>query len=206
MNKWLVGILLFISVSVFGNQNEYRIAILDFEVMTTRDDYRFIGKGLAEVLSFELGNEKSLVIIERSERNSILQEINFSLTGLSDTQASLDVGRLLTANFMVVGEVIGIDRQFLVTLKLLDVETGAIVWQEQVRSRLNNYESGSRFFAKSLISALAADEPTPDSSRFAETLVSGESEDNRSESLAAFSTAINAIDEGNNDKTRVELS
>ena len=66
---------------MFGSQNEYRIAIMDFEIMTTRDDFRFVGKGLAEIVSFELSDEDILTVIDRSKRNAALEEINFSLSG-----------------------------------------------------------------------------------------------------------------------------
>ena len=51
MRKWLSGVLFLVSVSIFGGQNEFRIAILDFEVMTTREDFRYVGKGLAAVFT-----------------------------------------------------------------------------------------------------------------------------------------------------------
>ncbi len=211
MRKWLAGFLFLVSVSMFGSQNEYRIAILDLEVMTTREDFRYVGKGLAEIISFELSDEDALIIIDRSKRNAALEEINFSLSGLSDEKASLDVGRLLTANYMVIGEIIEMDRKFLVTMKLLDVETGAIVWQEQLLTRLNNYESVSRYFAKSLTAAIAAsgtgaaEASVPDKPPLEESPAGDEAEDNRAESLIAFSAAVDAIDEGDNEEARKEL-
>ena len=211
MRKWLFGLLFLVSVSIFGSQNEYRIAILDFDVMTTREDFRFVGKGLAAILSFELSDESVFIVIDRGKRNDALEEINFSLSGLSDEKASLDVGRLLTANYMVFGEIIEMDRKFLVTMKLLDVEIGAVVWQEQLLSRLNNYESVSRYFAESLTGAIAAsgtgvvEASEPDKPPLVESPAIDDSEDNRAESLIAFSAAVVAIDEGDNEEARKEL-
>ncbi len=202
MRRWLAGLLFLVSVSMFGSQNEYRIAILDFEIMTTRDDFRFVGKGLAEIISFELSDENALIVIDRSKRNAALEEINFSLSGLSDEKASLDVGRLLTANYMVFGEIIEMDRKFLVTMKLLDVETGAIVWQEQLLTRLNNYESVSRYFAESLMAAILPDEPQVIETPAVDEAVA---DDGKEEFLIAFSAAVDALDEGKEDVARQEL-
>ncbi|MCK5249026.1 MAG: hypothetical protein KAJ98_03625, partial [Spirochaetaceae bacterium] len=162
-------------------------------------------------LSFELSDESVFIVIDRGKRNDALEEINFSLSGLSDEKASLDVGRLLTANYMVIGEIIEMDRKFLVTMKLLEVETGAIVWQEQLLTRLNNYESVSRYFAESLTAVIAANSGEavevmiPEEPALEETPVSGEAEDNRAESLIAFSAAVDALDEGDREEARKEL-
>ena len=205
MKKWFVPVLLLLSVSLFGTSGEYRIAILDLDVLTSRDDYQYVGKGIAEMLAFELRNEKYIQIIEREKRNIALEELNFSLTGLSDESEALELGRLLTANYLVVGDIIEMDKKFLITIKLMDVETSVVIWQDQLLTRLNNASAVSQYFAGSLIAGIIGDGGEERSSAELIFQQEGLGED-LSGSLIAFSAAVDAIDEGDKETARTELS
>lgn len=43
-----------------------------------------LGKGFAEIISFELGKTRAVRIVDREKRNEALQEMEFALSGATD--------------------------------------------------------------------------------------------------------------------------
>jgi hypothetical protein len=64
-------------------------------------------------------------VIDRLQRETILNEIEFSLTGCTDESCQLEAGKLLQANEIVLGSIGTFGNKTLVNIKLIEVETGA---------------------------------------------------------------------------------
>ncbi|MGQ9842023.1 MAG: hypothetical protein ACUVRK_00525 [Spirochaetota bacterium] len=50
------------------------IAISDFEMQSANPNYKFIGKGIAELISFELSKSKDVTVISREKRTVCLKK------------------------------------------------------------------------------------------------------------------------------------
>jgi TolB-like protein len=75
-------------------------------------------------------------VIDRAQREVLLQEQQFSVSDCSDEKCLLQVGKLLAANQIVVGSIGKVGTRFLLNLKLVEVETG-----ETVRTASQKYDS-----------------------------------------------------------------
>ncbi|MBE3130170.1 MAG: hypothetical protein IMZ54_05565, partial [Acidobacteria bacterium] len=82
---------------------------------------------LLDYLSSHLVESGAYTIIDRSQRETVLKEIEFSQSDCTDEACQLRIGKLLSANRIVIGSVGKLDQIYLLTLKMIEVETGRLL-------------------------------------------------------------------------------
>lgn len=146
-------VLLVAAAAAFGADT---LAVADLQVSSTNPKYEFMGKGLAELISFELAKSRDLVLVEREKRTEMMQEMEVSVSDLADADKQLQVGKLLAARYIVFGELIDMDAVVLVSLRMIDVQTGEVVWRDKLDESLRRYGYIAGYFAKSILRHLEA--------------------------------------------------
>lgn len=111
-------------------QSRYkRIAVVPYDVSgydgMGRD--KVSGAAMADRYTFEL-MRAGYDVIERQRLETILREHELSMTGLTDPDTSLKIGKILGVQGFVFGSVSGKPNAFSVMTKLVDTETGTTVW------------------------------------------------------------------------------
>ena len=126
MKKFILALLL-LAVTLFSLSAQKQelpiVAVLDLS-----------GEGLSESETNAITNllissifETDLVaVIDRNQREQILSEIAFSLSGCTDDSCAIEVGKLLAADIMVVGALDRIGSRLSIDLKAMDVATSKI--------------------------------------------------------------------------------
>ena len=147
-NIFFVFVSLLICTSVFGVAKQ--LSISDFVVHSDRADYKYMGKGISEMIAVELRKSPGIKLIERERRTDLLEEMEIALSDLADSQTQLEVGKLL-AVYMVYGEIIDMGKKVLISLRMVDVESGEVIWNEKLTEKLTNYDYISGFFATSIL-------------------------------------------------------
>ncbi len=102
---------------VFGQDT---LAVLDF---TTEAVSRTEMKAIVEYLSAELFNTGKFIVIDVSQRETILNEMEFSMSGCTDESCALEIGKLLSAETIVTGTLSKIGSRYLMSVKMLETET-----------------------------------------------------------------------------------
>lgn len=101
----------------------------------------FIGKtgessGLTELLNemavTEIGKIDTLTLVERERLGDLLVEQNLSLSGLTDTSTAIEIGRLLSASYLITGSVIEMESSVVIFGRIINVESGEIESAAQV--------------------------------------------------------------------------
>ncbi len=128
-----------------------RVALLDFGVSSDNPAFKYLGKGLSEMLAGELSRSGLISVIDREKRALVLGELEFSFEASSEEKTQ-KLGRLLTASYLLSGEVVDMAGSILLTCKLISVETGAIVWMGQSSGSLAQYELIVAEIARALMS------------------------------------------------------
>jgi hypothetical protein len=83
--------------------------------------------------------KRGIPFIDKSHRGESIKEIEFGQTGMVDSESAISAGKLKSPNYELTGDVTdnvtyegNQKKQFIiVTLKLVEVETTAVVWQER---------------------------------------------------------------------------
>ena len=97
------------------------ITVLDF---TTESVSQSEMKTIISLLSSSLFQMNAFTVIDTSQRDNILSEIEFSAGGCTDESCMLEIGRLLAAEMIVVGNLSKIGSRYILSSKLLETQTG----------------------------------------------------------------------------------
>lgn len=101
------------------------LAVLDFKSTQGMSQNDVIT--LTNTFRSSMAKTKSYEILERSDMESILKEQDMSLTDLCDnTDCAVQVGKLLVAKKMVIGEIGRIGDTYAITARIIDVTTGKV--------------------------------------------------------------------------------
>jgi TolB-like protein len=87
---------------------------------------------LNEMAVVEIGRIDTLQLVERSNLDTVLMEQELALTDLIDTQAAIQVGKFLAANYIVTGSLIEMSSSVVIFGRVIDVQTGEVESVAQV--------------------------------------------------------------------------
>lgn len=130
-NYWCVFIFLFYFFvplySAETNAGKMRIAVLDFKADGTSG---LTARMATSLIRTEFVKSGKFIIIERNQMDSILKEQGLQQTGCTDTSCAVQLGKLLSARKMLVGEVSSTEKSILITARIIDVENGTVDFAE----------------------------------------------------------------------------
>ncbi|MBN2510112.1 MAG: hypothetical protein JXB03_07540 [Spirochaetales bacterium] len=122
MKRFLLCSCLCVSVSVGIISQEIRpiISILDFKGSNIAEAELVVFVDYVTSLVVESGLFR---VIDRSQRETLLTEIEFSLSGCTDEACQLEIGRLLSAKYIIIGSLGTVGSRYLLNMKMIDIET-----------------------------------------------------------------------------------
>ncbi len=117
-------------------QNEYigsSIAVLYFDNNTPvhTSDYDFLSKWISGRVTESLGLNSTIRLVERNKIDSVLEELDIGSSALIDKKTSLDLGKLIAADYFVFGNYFVIQDSFYCTVRLVEVSSGIVVKAEE---------------------------------------------------------------------------
>jgi hypothetical protein len=133
--KRIVGVVIACVVLACAVESSYaegrrRIAILDLGALNVPKNY---AKIVGDLLEVELHKSGAFDILERRRMEIILNEQGLALSGCTDESCAIRIGRLLSADMVVTGSLNKLGN-YLLTIKVVDAQSGAIVLADYERS------------------------------------------------------------------------
>lgn len=103
------------------------VAVLDFTgiSLVPGEDAAAVGQSLSTMVATELTGREGVQVLDRQQVDRLLRARQISLSGISDELAQ-EIGRLLGAHYLVLGNVTLEKERARIDVRLLDVETGLI--------------------------------------------------------------------------------
>jgi TolB-like protein len=145
----LPALLLLIVLPIYSIS--YRIALSDFAVHSDNTKYKYMGKGISEMIAVELAKSTDVDLIKREKRADVLEKVEFALSDLADANKQVEVGKMLAAKYLVFGEIVDMDKEILISLRMIDVESTKVVWNEQIVARIAKYDHITGYFTQSIL-------------------------------------------------------
>jgi TolB-like protein len=173
--------------------------VLDFEVQSDNPSFKYLGKGFAEFLAVELASAEGITIIEREKRNALLKEQEFALSDMADDTRQLKIGNLLSANYLLTGDIFDVFGDLAITIKLLDVESGSVVISAKADAPPKKYKRLIASLSRAVIASL--DLKVQPAAAETEEVEAEQAE----EVLTAFSEAVDAVDRNDITEARKSL-
>jgi TolB-like protein len=130
------------------------VAILYFDNYTGQADYDPLGRGIASMMISDLSVVKEIQLVEREKMQELIKEIDMQRTKYFDSTTSVRVGKLLGAEYVVVGAFAAVDPKMRIDTRVVRVETGEIVKTAQVTGDQDKFFDLQQDLANKLIDGL----------------------------------------------------
>jgi len=139
-NTYGLSFLIFISVMIFSCTNhnvkqdpsptktiqeQYRIAL--FPLHTLTDNVKVFSDEIEDRLTANLLNTNIFKVLERKMIDKIIEEMKLQVSDLMDISKSIEVGKLIGAQYIIVGSISSFQNKLMLSVRILDVETGRIL-------------------------------------------------------------------------------
>ena len=112
------------SAIVFAQEDRPIITVLDFKGSNIAEAELFV---FVDYVTSLVVDSNLFRVIDRSQRETLLKEIEFSLSGCTDEACQLEIGRLLSAKFIIVGSLGTVGSRYLLNMKMIDIETSETI-------------------------------------------------------------------------------
>ncbi|MBN1648149.1 MAG: hypothetical protein JW874_08960 [Spirochaetales bacterium] len=100
------------------------ISVLDLKVENMPESE---GRLISDLLGSTFISATSVRVIGREQREQIMKEMEFSMSGCVDEACQLEIGRLLAADGIVIGSIGNVGNRYILNIKLLDVQTSEAI-------------------------------------------------------------------------------
>jgi len=130
------------------------VAVLYFDNYTGKSDYDALGKGISSMMISDLSPVKEISLVERDRMQDLLKEIDLQHTKYFDSTTSVKVGKMVGAEYVVVGAFAAVDPQVRIDTRVVRVATGEIVKTAQVTGDQNKFFDLEKALADRLIDGL----------------------------------------------------
>lgn len=195
----LPGAFLLLAAAPLSAGRPTAVSVTDFAVRSDNPQFKYLGKGFAEFIGIELAKSSALALIDRERRAEILKEQAFSLSGAAEGEKNLELGRLLAADYFVSGDIFELLGKLTVTIKIVDVASGGIVFKDKITETADKYDYISAALSKSILVYFKADIPGKVAAKIEKPA------SKPMEAAVRFSEAVNAYDRKDVEGARKEL-
>lgn len=140
-SAWALALVgAFVAPAIVAAQtNKPVVAVLSFEnnsIGKDAADYNGIGKGIQDMLITDMASNSNVVLVDRDHIQQILQEQNLVKQGDIDPQTAVRIGKLLGAQYVIVGGFMSDGRGTMVlTGRSTNMETGVVTNPQKVQSK-----------------------------------------------------------------------
>jgi curli biogenesis system outer membrane secretion channel CsgG len=118
-----------ISIEPAHAQDLPTVAVLDFSSFMMGDAGAAVnlGKAITAMLVTEFSQRDGIQVIERAQLNDMLREQDLVLSGRVDESSAIEIGKLLGAQYVLLGQASSIADNLRMDIRAVDVETSEIV-------------------------------------------------------------------------------
>lgn len=117
-------IFLFIIVPLALLRTPASSATLAVLELTSNGVNKIITYAVTDVVRSEFVNIGNFTVVERTRIKSILEEHGLQMTGCTDQACAVEIGRMLSADKLIVGEVNGVGETVVITIRYIDIKSG----------------------------------------------------------------------------------
>lgn len=143
----IILIICIMSLAESAQADKMRIAVMDFKAdgVSAKTAQR-----VAELIRNRMINTRKYVVVERKQMRMIIKEQGLQRTGCTDEDCAVKIGKLLSANKMLIGTVMNMGGELIITGRIVDVEKGVgeFSQDQSARSERDLYRAVKLFTEK----------------------------------------------------------
>ncbi len=123
-----IFLLAFAAISLYSQQNP-RVAVVPFNAIGVSANEALVITGLFETA---LVKTESFNVIEQNQIAAILDAQAYTLTGCTDETCAIEMGKLLAAEQIIIGDLSAIGGKVILNVKIIDVAEGRNIKADKV--------------------------------------------------------------------------
>jgi len=127
---WITLFFLFNVGSLVADDN-LRVAVMDFQNYTHRHELVYLEKAIPEILVTDLSLCDKIILVERARLQEILDEMQLALSGVIDDDQVVEIGKMASANAILVGSIVAGGDVYRLDARLVDVASGEVILAEK---------------------------------------------------------------------------
>jgi TolB-like protein len=149
MRKIFISLcFILIVVSPLISQEKMRLAVLELEAKGVS---KVIASSVSDLLRTEMVDTGQFTVVERSQMDNILKEHELQLTGCTDNTCAVQLGKILSARKILIGEVNKMGAGLIITTRVVDVEKGTADFASSEKADdLNDIDRATKSLAAKL--------------------------------------------------------
>jgi TolB-like protein len=188
MRGWVcVALLLALAAHAEGKRT---VAVTYFDVNGGGEDYRALGKGLADMLITDLFAVKSIALVEREKLNVALDELKLAKSPYIDPKSAVKLGKGLSATHLLTGAINVVGGKMRIDARVLEVESGEVKQSKNVEGDAQEFFALEKELVELLVAAL---DLKPD---LKEKAALRKSQTESFDAIRGYSKGLDALDRG----------
>ena len=124
--KYIFLFLIF-TLSLYGKE---RIVVLDF--VHSSNVSREMAVSSQNFFISELAKTEEFSIIEKSQLQEILKEVEFQQTGCTDTICEIKIGEMLSADKIASGSILKKEKKYIITITIRNVKDKSLEFSDTI--------------------------------------------------------------------------
>lgn len=145
----LVMVFFFLAFAV-SSQSKPMIAVLPFGSIEVPEH---VSKIISQLFETHLVNTKAYEVLSQNERDQILSAQAMSLSGCSDEACAIELGKILSAEQVIIGTVASLGTKYIINAKIIDVTTSKTLAADMISAdSVEGLDTACRSLAGSLVS------------------------------------------------------
>jgi hypothetical protein len=141
--------------SLLSQDGKLAVSILDF---TGEDVSDKLLRACYQKLETSLIESNQYTVIAKNQREEILKEMKFQNSGVCDEECAVEIGQLVGAEYLMLGDIIGFADLYQINIKIVNIEKGDVVEkvtkeiQGNLSDLLNGMAESSREITRRIVS------------------------------------------------------
>jgi TolB-like protein len=111
--------------------NVMTLAVMDLQ---SEGVSSIVVNAISDIVRTEFVNIANFRVVERNQMDKVFEEQKLQLSGLTEESSAVKIGEILSAQKVVIGEVNLIENAYVITLRIVDVETAESEFSARVRA------------------------------------------------------------------------
>lgn len=147
MRKIIITLILVFSPCLPAFAGKSTIAVISFQPNGVSES---AAKAVTELIQSELVKSEKYIVLERQRMNQVMNEIGFQQTGCTDLTCAVKVGKMLSAERIVIGNLIRAGDKMIISGRIVNVKQGISEFaaQEKVEKLEDLDKSVTNFVTK----------------------------------------------------------
>ncbi len=162
-------ILLAIPLSAFTEEKpvkteKLRLAVMDLNAKGKVS--KVTANAISDLLRSDIVDTARFVIVERSQMESIFKEQGLQMAGCTDNSCAVEIGKLLSANKIILGEVNQLNSNLMITVRVVDVSKGVAEFSTSEKTvNINEIDKTVKTLVEKLTLRMTGKRPVEDYER-----------------------------------------